>query len=200
MNKSILVSWISFVIVAVIAMAAMTAGARHPTDPHDITISYNGYSWTVTTQAQDVAELLLENFDEYAGWQINPGPATRLTDNLTVTVVDTTASPLAKSVATNLAAAVKQAEAPPPKPKPQIHSGWATWYNFGDQLTAASREFPKGTKLRVAAVNSGKTVDVVINDYGPQAWTGMALDLNRPAFAKLAPIGAGRIQVKYYKL
>jgi hypothetical protein len=82
----------------------------------------------------------------------------------------------------------------------EIHSGLATWYRHGEELTTASRDFPKGTKLRVIAVSSGKSVDVVVDDYGPAPWTGNALDLNLPAFEMLAPAGAGKVQIKYYKI
>jgi rare lipoprotein A (peptidoglycan hydrolase) len=80
-----------------------------------------------------------------------------------------------------------------------VYSGLATWYRFGDKLTAASRKYPKGTTLRVVAVNSGKSVDVVVNDFGPSPFTGVDLDLNQPAFAAIAPLAAGKIRIKYYK-
>ena len=85
-----------------------------------------------------------------------------------------------------------------PEPKSPTYTGIATWYRWGDTPTTASTQFPRGTKLRVVATNSGKKVDVVVNDYGPEAWTGVALDLNSIAFAKLAPLGAGKIPIRYY--
>ena len=74
--------------------------------------------------------------------------------------------------------------------------GLATWYAYTGKMAAASITFPKGTWLRVTAVNSGKQVFVVVNDYGPAAYTGKILDLDKVAFEKLAPIGAGVIEVK----
>ncbi len=94
---------------------------------------------------------------------------------------------------------VRQEEAlPQGEPKSPTYRGTATWYRWGSKLTTASTQFPRGSQLRVIAVNSGKTVDVVVNDYGPEAWTGVSLDLNSIAFSKLAPLGAGKIQIKYY--
>lgn len=94
---------------------------------------------------------------------------------------------------------VGQEEAlPQGEPKSPTYRGTATWYRWGSKLTTASTQFPRGSQLRVIAVNSGKTVDVVVNDYGPEAWTGVSLDLNSIAFSKLAPLGAGKIQIKYY--
>jgi len=84
------------------------------------------------------------------------------------------------------------------EPKSLTYLGTATWYQWGDKLTTASTQFPRGSKLRVIAINSGKTVDVIVNDYGPETWTGVALDLNSIAFSKLAPLGAGKIPIKYY--
>ena len=103
-----------------------------------------------------------------------------------------------KTIAANMHKAIEKASQP--QPKSPTYKGTATWYRFGKKLTAASTQFPKGTKLRVVAVNSGKIVDVVINDYGPEAWTGVAIDLNSIAFAKLAPLGAGKIPIKYYQI
>ncbi len=74
--------------------------------------------------------------------------------------------------------------------------GRASWYAYTGKMAAASITFPKGTWLRVTAVNSGKQIFVVINDYGPAAYTGKILDLDKVAFEKLAPIGAGVIEVK----
>lgn len=84
------------------------------------------------------------------------------------------------------------------EPKSPTYRGTATWYRWGSKLTTASTQFPRGSRLRVIAVNSGRTVDVVVNDYGPEAWTGVSLDLNSIAFSKLAPLGAGKIHIKYY--
>ena len=84
------------------------------------------------------------------------------------------------------------------QPKSPLYQGTATWYKYGDKPTTASTIFPKGTKLRVTAINSGKIVDVVVNDYGPEAWTGVTLDLNSIAFAKLAPLGAGKIFIEFF--
>lgn len=173
-----------------------------------VTLQFNGLAWKVETQARDVSELLIQSFGDYSAWTVDPMPSTRLTDNLTITVEDDNVSQLHLAVSDNLDAEIKKsqtAEVPvppaPPKTAPSdIYTGTATWYDFGGELTTASRQFPKGTRLKVVAVNSGKSVEVVVNDYGPQVWTGVALDLNRPAFAALAPLGAGKIQVKYYKL
>ncbi len=74
--------------------------------------------------------------------------------------------------------------------------GRASWYAYTGKMAAASITFPKGTWLRVTAMNSGKQIFVVVNDYGPMASTGKILDLDKVAFQKLAPLGAGVIEVK----
>jgi len=101
------------------------------------------------------------------------------------------------------AAEAKSAEAEalkPAIPKSPTYVGVASWYKFGNGMNAASTQFPRGTKLRVTNEDNGKTIDVVINDYGPEDWTGVMLDLNKVAFAKLAPIGLGKINIKYFKI
>jgi len=74
--------------------------------------------------------------------------------------------------------------------------GRASWYAYTGKMAAASTTFPKGTWLRVTAVNSGKHIFVMVNDYGPSPETGKILDLDKVAFKKLAPLGAGVIEVK----
>jgi uncharacterized protein YabE (DUF348 family) len=78
----------------------------------------------------------------------------------------------------------------------RTQKGRASWYAYTGKMAAASITFPKGTWLRVTAVNSGKQIFVVVNDYGPDGGTGKVLDLDKVAFKKLAPLGAGVIEVK----
>lgn len=81
----------------------------------------------------------------------------------------------------------------------------ASWYDLhghttasGDTfdrhaLTAAHPTLPFGTRLLVE--RDGRSVVVTVNDRGP--WIGgRELDLSRAAFARLAPLGAGIIDVR----
>jgi rare lipoprotein A (peptidoglycan hydrolase) len=43
---------------------------------------------------------------------------------------------------------------------------------------------------------NGKQIIVQVNDYGPDPGTGKIIDLDKVAFAKLASIGQGVIEVK----
>ena len=45
--------------------------------------------------------------------------------------------------------------------------------------SAAHRSLPFGTRLRVSL--RGRSVDVIVNDRGPAAWTGRCLDLSHGA-------------------
>lgn len=82
----------------------------------------------------------------------------------------------------------------------------ASWYARGartasgeafdpDGLTAAHRTLAFGTRLRVCHVD--RCVEVRVNDRGPAAWTGRELDLSRAAFAAIAPLGAGVVEVTW---
>ncbi len=193
------------IILLALAVLAVSRLEASPAINHFVTISYNGLAWDTETEAKDVSELLLAQWGSYEGLTINPSPETRLTDAMTIIIAGKGVQALDPTVASNLknkkTQLAKEATAATiVKPKSPIYSGLATWYRFGDKLTTASRKFPKGTKLRVVAINSGKAVDVVVNDYGPSIITGIDLDLNEPAFAKIAPLGAGKIKIKYYKL
>lgn len=75
---------------------------------------------------------------------------------------------------------------------------YATWYANPRPSGAASRDYPRGTKLRIHLIHPTKraSVDVKINDYGPELWTGRHLDLSRESFARLMGLHHGVIQVR----
>jgi hypothetical protein len=78
-------------------------------------------------------------------------------------------------------------------------SGEASWYS-APAMTAACRDVPKGTIVRVVNMANGKSVVVKINDY--IGHRGRVIDLSSDAFAQLAPLGQGVIKnvriEKYY--
>lgn len=73
--------------------------------------------------------------------------------------------------------------------------GQGTWYSYQGGMYAASTTIPRGGYARVTNTANGKSIIVQINDYGPQG-RGRVIDLDKPAFLKLAPLGAGVIGVK----
>src|SRR4028118_710676 len=80
-------------------------------------------------------------------------------------------------------------------------SGLASWHAYGhSRMITASRSYPCGTRLRVTNKKTGKSVIVRVGDWGPASWTGRALDLNRAAFARIAPVGTGQVNVRYQVL
>ncbi len=78
-----------------------------------------------------------------------------------------------------------------------MESGKASWYHYQNCDCAASPDYPKDTYLVVSAVNSDKSVTVRVNDYGPDRTQhpDRVIDLDAVAFEKLAPLGAGLIDV-----
>lgn len=76
--------------------------------------------------------------------------------------------------------------------------GKASWYAYKGGDYAASPDFPKGSRLRVFNTDNGKFVDVEINDYGPERdkHPDRAIDLDKTAFKKIAPLGAGIVNVR----
>lgn len=90
-----------------------------------------------------------------------------------------------------------------------IKFGRASWYADGlssikvktnaeyqeQNLTAAHKELPFGTLVRVKNLKNGKTVMVVINDRGPYM-PGRIVDLSKTAFAQIAPSNIGVIPVE----
>ncbi|MBP9727906.1 MAG: G5 domain-containing protein [Candidatus Moranbacteria bacterium] len=75
------------------------------------------------------------------------------------------------------------------------HTGGASWYAWTGTLAAANPWLPKGSYVKVTNLENGKSVIVVINDRGPFV-PGRIIDLDKVAFAKIASVGAGVINVK----
>lgn len=75
------------------------------------------------------------------------------------------------------------------------HEGGASWYAWTGTMAAANPWLPKGSYVKVTNLENGKSVIVVINDRGPFV-PGRIIDLDKVAFAKIASIGAGVINVK----
>jgi rare lipoprotein A (peptidoglycan hydrolase) len=86
----------------------------------------------------------------------------------------------------------------------------ASWYGGGERLnrrtstgeifhpmghTAAHRTLPFGTMLRVSAPSTGLSTVVRVNDRGPAAWTGRAIDLSRGAAIDLGITRKGEARV-----
>jgi rare lipoprotein A len=84
--------------------------------------------------------------------------------------------------------------------------GKATWYDLRgrtasgepgspDQLAAAHRTLPFGTRVKVEDLDNGRSVVVRINDRGPTD-RGRVIDLSRAAATQLGFISAGLAQVR----
>lgn len=77
--------------------------------------------------------------------------------------------------------------------------GKATWYAYKKCDCAASRDYPKGTKLKVTNLSAGKyfgkSVVVKVNDYGPMEYTGNLIDLDKTAFKKIGLLSSGVMPV-----
>jgi D-alanyl-D-alanine endopeptidase (penicillin-binding protein 7) len=76
--------------------------------------------------------------------------------------------------------------------------GDASWYKYKNGLFAASPDFAKGTVLRVYNLENGKSVDVTINDFGPERdkHPTRVIDLDKVAFQKIASTGAGLVSIR----
>ena len=101
-------------------------------------------------------------------------------------------------------------EAPPPRTgtAPAVQRGLATFYGAEqqggptasgerfdrNQLTAAHRTLPLGTRVRVTNTRNGRSVEVRINDRGPYGH-GRIIDLSEAAARRLDMIAAGVVPV-----
>lgn len=75
------------------------------------------------------------------------------------------------------------------------HTGLSSWYRFTGTLSAANPWLPIGSSVRVTNTENGKSVIVRINDRGPFG-KNRIIDLDAVAFERIAPLGAGIIEVK----
>lgn len=88
-------------------------------------------------------------------------------------------------------------------------TGGASWYGPGfagrrtasgevfdpSQLTAAHRTLPFGTRVRVTDLETGRSVEVRVNDRGPFS-PGRVIDLSRAAAEELGAVRRGVVQVR----
>jgi uncharacterized protein YabE (DUF348 family) len=77
---------------------------------------------------------------------------------------------------------------------PSSESGVASWYHRVG-MVAAHKTLPMGTEVHVTNVANGRTVTVIINDRGPYI-DGRIIDLSDDAFARLASLGTGTVNVR----
>lgn len=77
----------------------------------------------------------------------------------------------------------------------KVHTGAASWYAWTGTMAAANPWLPMGSYVRVTNKANGKQVIVKINDRGPFG-PGRIIDLDKVAFAEIASIGAGVVDVK----
>jgi resuscitation-promoting factor RpfB len=77
---------------------------------------------------------------------------------------------------------------------PHVQTGLASWYHRVG-MVAAHKTLPFGTQVKVTNLANGRSVVVVINDRGPYIG-GRIIDLSDDAYAQLASLGSGTIQVR----
>jgi rare lipoprotein A len=66
-----------------------------------------------------------------------------------------------------------------------------------DELTAANRDLPFNSLVRVTNAANGQSVVVRINDRGPYYGENRCLDLSESAFSSIASVGEGVVDVRY---
>ncbi len=76
-------------------------------------------------------------------------------------------------------------------------NGKASWYKYKDGDYAASPDFAKGSIIKVTNLDNDKSINVTINDWGPERdlFPDRAIDLDKFAFKKISSLGAGIINV-----
>lgn len=75
---------------------------------------------------------------------------------------------------------------PAPNNSEQLHCGKATWYRSSHgPLSASSRDYSVGTNLKITSQNTGRSIIVTVQGWGPQEWTGAIIDLSPDAFEAL---------------
>ena len=65
-----------------------------------------------------------------------------------------------------------------------------------NQLTAANRTLPFGTRVRIRRIDTGESVVVRVNDRGPFGKRRRIFDLSKAAARKLDMLRAGKVEVE----
>lgn len=98
---------------------------------------------------------------------------------------------------------------PPQTPPPQVATGTASWYGKAhngrptasgeiydmNDLTAAHRSLPLGTRVLVTNLKNGRSVEVRVNDRGPVD-RGRIIDLSYAAAVELDAVEDGTVPVR----
>lgn len=83
-----------------------------------------------------------------------------------------------------------------------MSEGIASWYAYKDCDCAASPDYPKGTQLLVTNTDTGESVVVTVNDWGPERdiFPDRVIDLDVVAFKKIANhrLGLAPVRVEPY--
>ena len=69
-------------------------------------------------------------------------------------------------------------------------------YFRDDRLTAATRLYPLGTRLRVINLANNKSVEVIVTDRISKRFAKTRIDLSQLAFSRIAKLETGIISVK----
>lgn len=81
-----------------------------------------------------------------------------------------------------------------------VYEGIASWYKWKNGHFAAFRFLPKKTKLKVTNISGsrrqGEKVEITINDYGPEEWTGRLIDLDYHAYWHIGNPRGGLMPVR----
>ncbi len=128
----------------------------------------------------------------------SPSPTAPPTTAPPATVPPTTAAPRPAPATTTTTTTTT---APPttttttaPRPvSPNRQSGQATWYRW-KRGNCAHNTLPRGTRVTVTAVATGRTATCVVGDRGAFR-DPTIIDLDASVFEQIAPLGAGRIAV-----
>ena len=131
-------------------------------------------------------------------------------DKGTLTTVETSGAPEQPAASTVPRASEPQVSAPmttaptTPKVGRRLATGRAAWYQHPgrtasgerfnpNQLTAAHRSLPFGTKVRVVNPNTGRSVVVRINDRIPKKTKKIVIDLSRASAAAIGLTSVGTV-------
>lgn len=87
-----------------------------------------------------------------------------------------------------------------------VATGKASWYDYTyngvevtkQKLVTASRDYPRGSLVKVTNKDNGKSVVAKVTDYGPEeaVFPERIVDLGSKAFEQLAPLSQGTINVE----
>jgi rare lipoprotein A len=178
------------------APSPQTPAAMAPISLHELAVAIQSRPTTSTTRPTTTTTkkpATTTTTAKPATTTTSPAPAPAVASGPVISPPTTALAPL--TPLTTIVAAVVPPVAAVSGAVTRTDSGVASWFK-APAATCAHRTLPMGTMIKVTRIQNGASASCKVDDRGPTVATGRLIDLSLDTFEKLAPSGAGLIDVR----